>query len=147
MTMPHSHIFVCDNPQHDSAFDSWLREEVGLDWVPTYMIVRDGWVIGTFRGGIDKGEFTRELGTVLENNIQILPVSDSIIYDLDNNPTSMADIMSNGVYIVEISWIDCKDCKYQDENFTDSIYLAYTTDNIYRYYIRSDRNAVLEYYS
>ena len=40
-TMDYSHIFVCDNPENDSEFDTWMKEELGLNWVPTYLIVRN----------------------------------------------------------------------------------------------------------
>lgn len=145
-TMPHNHIFVCDNPTHNSDFDNWLRETVGIDWVPTYMICRDGYVIGTIRGGISEKMFTSQLGTILAQNDRILEVTNIPIYDLDNNVGNLRDITGSGVYIVEISWIDCSDCQYQDENFTDDIYLAYSTNQIYRYYIHSERGAVEEHY-
>ena len=137
---------MCDNPTHNSDFDTWLRETVGIDWVPTYMICRDGYVIGTIRGGISEKNFTSQLGTILAQNDRILEVTDIPIYDLDNNVGNLRDITGSGVYIVEISWVDCPDCQYQDENFTDEIYLAYSTNQIYRYYIHSERGAVEEHY-
>ena len=56
-TMPTSHIFVCDNPSNDSEFDTWMKQELGLNWVPTYLIVKDDIVIGSIRGGVGETQF------------------------------------------------------------------------------------------
>lgn len=146
--MPLSHVYVADNPTYNSDFDNWIREDLGIDWVPTYIIIKDNNVIGTIRGGISEKEFTNQLGTILIQQIPFKPLCDFEIGNLNNERHSLTDIMTgDSYYILELSWIDCEDCMYQDANFTDEIYLRYGTKMIYRYYIHSDFDKVLDKYN
>ena len=148
-TMPTSHIFVCDNPSNDSEFDTWMKQELGLNWVPTYLIVKDDIVIGSIRGGVGETQFTSELGTILIQNWQLAELPDLAISNIDGQRDSLKNILpnDNNFYIIEISWVTCPDCIFQDENFTDDIYYKYGTDRIYRYYIHSTETEVLEKYN
>lgn len=148
-TMPTSHIFVCDNPSNDSEFDTWMKQELGLNWVPTYLIVKDDIVIGSIRGGVGETQFTSELGTILIQNWQLAELPDLAISNIDGQRDSLKNILpnDNNFYIIEISWVTCPDCIFQDENFTDDIYYKYGTDRIYRYYIHSTEAEVLEKYN
>ena len=148
-TMPTSHIFVCDNPSNDSEFDTWMKQELGLNWVPTYLIVKDDIVIGSIRGGVGETQFTSELGTILIQNWQLAELPDIAISNIDGQRDSLKNILpnDNNFYIIEISWVTCPDCIFQDENFTDDIYYKYGTDRIYRYYIHSTETEVLEKYN
>lgn len=147
--MPTSHIFVCDNPSNDSEFDTWMKQELGLNWVPTYLIVKDDIVIGSIRGGVGETQFTSELGTILIQNWQLAELPDLAISNIDGQRDSLKNILpnDNNFYIIEISWVTCPDCIFQDENFTDDIYYKYGTDRIYRYYIHSTEAEVLEKYN
>lgn len=140
------HIFVCDNPNHDSDFDKWIKEDLNVTWVPSYIIIQDGYVIGAFDGNISEAEFSDKLAMASSYNMQFYEVPDYEIENLDNNRISASSIFKDGLYILEIVWIDCDDCKYQDEHYTDDIYAKYSTTNIYRYYIKSDHKKVLEKY-
>ena len=146
--MPMSHVYVCDNPAEDSEFDVWMKNELGLNWVPTYLIIRNDYVIGTIRGGIPESQFTSELGTILINNWQIAELPNIEISNVNGERQVLADVLPNNdsFYILEISWIDCPDCIFQDENFTEDVYLEYGTNIIYRYYIHSTQEEVLAKY-
>lgn len=148
-TIPTSHIFVCDNPSNDSEFDTWMKQELGLNWVPTYLIVKDDIVIGSIQGGVGETQFTSELGTILIQNWQLAELPDLAISNIDGQRDSLKNILpnDNNFYIIEISWVTCPDCIFQDENFTDDIYYKYGTDRIYRYYIHSTEAEVLEKYN
>ena len=147
-TMPLSHVYVCDNPEEDSEFDKWIRNEAMVDWVPTYVIIKNGYVIGTIKGGISQKQFSSRLATVLIQGTPYAELPDIEISNLKDEKHSLKSIMTgDDVYILEISWIDCKDCKFQDDNYTDEIYLRYSTKMIYRYYIRSDKDKVLDKYN
>lgn len=147
--MPASHIFVCDNPNVEfrSEFDLWLKNELKIEHVPTYVIIQDGYVIGIFDGCIDEYDFSSKLSMAASYNIQFNKIPDYKIENLNNERVSASEVFGKpGLYVLEISWIECEDCKYQDEHFTDSIYKKYTTNNIYRYYVLSDRTKVKNYH-
>lgn len=151
-TMKTSHIYVCDNPVHDSDFDGWLRENaitMGEDeksafWVPTYLVIKDGVMISKFRGDIDlpqyKTYFSLSLTYDLSSEGNRLPNYE--ISNLDGERSNIQSLFGNGTYVLEIHWIDCPDCQHQDDNYTQSIYDWGHTDYIYRYYIKSDLDKV-----
>lgn len=145
-TLPESHVFVCDNPSNDSEFDTWMKEKIGLNWVPTYLIIKDDVVIGTIRGGIPEKQFTSELTYILMKNWQIEELPDIPVSCVDGTRDSLKNILPNdkNFYIIEISWVQCPDCIFQDENFTKDIYGKYSNQLIYRYYIHSTQDEVLE---
>lgn len=148
--MPTDHVYVCDNPEHLSDFETWIREDVGVTWVPTYLIINNGYVIAAFEGDIEEIEFTDKfaMANAYTANMQVdyLKVPDYEITNLDGERRPASEIFSDGMYILEYHWIDCKDCEHQDENYTKSIYEKYTTDKIYRYYVKSDHDKVAEKY-
>lgn len=148
--MPTDHVYVCDNPEHLSDFETWIREDVGVTWVPTYLIINNGYVIAAFEGDIEEIEFTDKfaMANAYTANMQVdyLKVPDYEITNLDGERKPASEIFSDGMYILEYHWIDCKDCEHQDENYTNSIYEKYTTDKIYRYYVKSDHDKVAEKY-
>ena len=145
--MPTSHVYVCDNPNHKSDFDNWLHDEVEVDWVPEYVIIRNGTVIGKFPGDIDEDEFSSKLSLCAAYNIPLAELPNYSISNINGDRKSLKELFGdNKIYVLEIHWIDCKDCKEQDEKYTDSIYSKHTTDNIYRYYVKSDINKVKEKY-
>lgn len=142
--MPLSHVYVCDNPTNYSDFDNWVKSLT--NWVPSYIIIKDGYVINVFEGGIDEDEFTDKLGSSVSNNTQIAELPNYSITNLEGARQSIQEIFKEGTYVLELHWIDCKDCIYQDENFTDKIYYKFGTDIFYRYYIKSEHNKVVEKY-
>lgn len=148
--MPTDHVYVCDNPEHLSDFETWIREDVGVTWVPTYLIINNGYVVAAFEGDIEEIEFTDKfaMANAYTANMQVdyLKVPDYEITNLDGERKPASEIFSDGMYILEYHWIDCKDCEHQDENYTKSIYEKYTTDKIYRYYVKSDHDKVAEKY-
>lgn len=148
--MPTDHVYVCDNPEHLSDFETWIREDVGVTWVPTYLIINNGYVVAAFEGDIEEIEFTDKfaMANAYTANMQVdyLKVPDYEITNLDGERKPASEIFSDGMYILEYHWIDCKDCEHQDENYTKSIYEKYTTDKIYRYYVKSDYDKVAEKY-
>lgn len=147
--MPRSHVFVCDNPnaKYKTEFDLWIQEELKVTWVPSYVIIQDGYVVGTFDGGIEVGEFTDKLTMAAAFNLQFSEVPDFEIENLNGERMPASEVLGKpGLYILEVVWIDCEDCEYQDDNFTDDIYEKFTTKNIYRYYVLSDREEVSERY-
>ena len=154
--MKTSHVYVSDNPEHNSDFDEWLKENaVTMNddgssklWVPTYLIIKNGAYIGKFRGDISETEFSEKLATIVNFNMPVAEFPNYAITNLDDERKTLSEIFGkNGVIIMEIHWIDCPDCKHQDEEYTNDIYAKYSADMFYRYYIRSDKNKVLEKYS
>ena len=141
-----SHVLVCDNPMHDSEFDTWLKENIGLSWVPTYVIVNDNKVIGMIKGGIPEESFTGQLGSYLVYNQAIAELPNISVTNLAGERKPVSDYFGQGMYILEISWIDCHDCIEQDEKYTTDVYKKYGTDIIYRYYIKSELGKVEEKY-
>lgn len=144
-----SHVYVCDNPKEKSKFDLWLTDTVGIDWVPSYIIIKNNYVIGAFNGCIEKDLFTLQFSTALALNINFVELPNYQITNLNGDRQYLTDIFNkkDTVYIVEIHLLTCKDCIYQDEHYTDDIYNEYTTTNIYRYYIKSEFNEVFDKYS
>ena len=141
--MPKSHVYVCDNPKVFSDFDNWLRDDLGITWTPTYMIVKDGYIIGAFEGAIPKDNFTDQLATCVAYNLQLESLPDYEISNLEGERNKISDVLGGtGTYILEIHWTDCEDCQFQDENYTQEIYETYTTERIFRYYIKSDKSDV-----
>lgn len=148
--MPTDHVYVCDNPEHLSDFETWIREDVGVTWVPTYIIINNGYVIAAFEGNIEEIEFTDKFAManayIANMQLEYLKVPDYEISNLDGERKPASEVFSDGMYILEYHWIDCKDCEHQDENYTEGIYEKYTTSQIYRYYVRSDHDKVAEKY-
>ena len=145
-TISKSHVFICDNPSHKSDFDSWLKDDLCLNWVPTYFVVNNGMVIGSFMGDINVNEFKEQLGTVLAFNLPVTEFPEYEIENLNGDRIPANEIFPDCVYILEIVWYDCKDCQHQDENYTKDIYAYFGANNIYRYYINSERTDVEKYY-
>lgn len=147
-TIPTSHIYVSDNPNHKSDFDKWLTEDLKMSWVPSYVIINNKKVIGVINGGISEKELTSKIGTCLAVNYEYCNLTDLEITNLDGDRKSLNEIISNnGLYILEISWYGCEDCEYQDKHFTKDVYLTYSTNIIYRYYINSNFNDVKNLYN
>lgn len=145
--MPTSHVYVCDNPEHKSDFDNWLKDDVGLDWVPSYVIIKDGVVIGSFKGDIDESTFSTQLATCSAYNLEVTKLPNYEITNLDGERKVVTDIFTSGIYVLEVAWIDCPDCIHQDDNYTNTIYNKYGTSKFYRYYVRSTADPVKEKYS
>ena len=124
---------------------SYIKRVIGLPG--DHIVIKDGYVIGAFDGCIPLSEFDSQLGTALALSIPVLKLPDYYIYDLDNSPHKVSDKFSNGFYILEIVWADCKDCIYQDEHYTNDIYKKYSNGIIYRYYIKTDKEQVNNLYS
>lgn len=145
--MPTSHVYVCDNPEHKSDFDNWLKDEVGLDWVPSYVIIKDGKVVGSFNGDVDESTFSTQMATCTAYNLEVTTLPSYEITNLDGERKAVNQIFSNGTYVLEVAWVDCPDCIHQDENYTGTIYNKYGTSKFYRYYVRSGVEPVREKYA
>lgn len=145
--MPLDHVYVCDNPSYLSDFDNWIKEDLQVTWVPSYIVIKDGYVIGAFDGDICERDFSDLLGTYLSMDLPLTEVTNLEIENLEGERKPANEIFgTKGTYILEVVWIDCHDCQHQDENYTDDIYYEYSTKNIYRYYLRSEKEKVLEKY-
>ena len=148
-TMPTSHIYVCDDPNTKNDFDNWLSDDLELNWVPTYLVIKNNQVLGAFPGDIPVDEFTSNLTMciLLDSPTKTLP--NTSITNIDGKTNYLSNIFKNtdDIYILEIHWIDCKDCIHQDDNYTNDIYETISTKNIYRYYVKSDKNKVVEKYN
>lgn len=143
-----SHVYVCDNPEHKSDFEQWMHDELELDWVPTYIVIKDQSIIGKFPGDIDKEEFSSKMALCVAYDMKAVALPNYEISNLDGERKNLYDIFSgNDTYILEVHWVDCEDCQHQDDNYTKAIYSKYGTSNFYRYYIKSDKEKVQEKYS
>lgn len=146
VTMQKSHIYVCDDAENYSDFDLWIKEHINE--VPSFIIIKDKKIVGTILGETNEKDFTSQLGTILINPItEGNDLVDYKITNLENESKSLNEICNtNDLYIIEISWIDCPDCVRQDKNNTISIYRKYSTKNIYRYYIKTEKEKLFEKY-
>lgn len=140
-TMPTSHVYI-----ESEEFTTWLEDNIGLNWAPTYIIIKNNRVIGSIKGGIPEKQFTSQLGTILASDFNMADLPEIEITNIDNQTTMANNTFGNGLIILEISWIGCPDCEYQDENFTYDVYMKYGTSVIYRYYINSSPNEVIAEY-
>lgn len=139
-----SHIFVCDNANTYSAFDNWLLDVVGVDKVPTYILIYNQKIIGLIDGNVSENHFSERVGTLLAIGEEKFDLVDYKITNLQNQNLSLKDIANNqNLIILEISWATCDDCIEQDKYFTKDIYLKYGADKFFRYYIKSTRAEVL----
>lgn len=145
-TMDKSHVFVSDSTTRDSEFDEWILDEV--NWVPTFLIIKNKKEIGYIRGTINEPDFTSELGTIAINPNQDRPLPNLSITNIEGKTMNLNDIFyDDEIYILELHWIDCPDCIEQDEKFTEQIYARYSTSHIYRYYMNSDKQKVIDKYT
>lgn len=142
-----SHVFVCDNPEHYSDFDNWLINTVEVDRVPMYIIIYENNIIGKIPGNIPEEVFTDKLGTILATGEVLYELPEYSIHNIIDESATLKDLASrHKLMILEISWLTCKDCIEQDENFTKAIYNSYSTEQIYRYYLKSNKSEVIEKY-
>ena len=145
-TIPKGHIYVCDNAEEYSEFDTWIREEQTIKWVPTFLIIKDGMVAGQIKGTINESDFSSDLGTCLLFPLN-MPLPDYKITNIVGHADSLKDIVvTNDLYIIEISWLTCPDC-IEQEKLNKSILGKYTANNFYIYYMKSDRDEVIEHYN
>lgn len=145
--MPKDHIYVCDNPKVYSDFDNWLVDDLGCQWVPSYVIIHNGYVIGMFNGDCPLSDFDFNLSLIMSQDIAFKELPNYEIENINGHRVNVRDLFNDGYYVLEMHWIDCPDCKHQDANYTDDVYFKYSTDRIYRYYFKSDRTTVEEKYN
>lgn len=142
-----SHVYVCDSPEPKSEFDLWIKNDLQLTGVPSYVIINDGSVVGVFPGDLDEEEFSDKLMMTYTFNLPVTEVPRLEISNITGDRHFASDLFSEGKYILEVHWIDCEDCQHQDENYTHDIYSKYSTNRIYRYYIKSEVEPVKEKYN
>lgn len=144
-TIPESHIYVCDDKEVKSEFDLWIKDEQKIDWVPTFIIIKDKVIAGHIRGTIGEEEFSSELGTCLLFPAGA-PLPDYKITNLLGRSESLKDIVvDDSLYIIEISRVDCPDCIEQDK-LNKAILSRYSSSKFYIYYAHSDKQDVIDYY-
>ena len=144
-TMPSTHVYI-----ESKEFTDWITDDLKVDWVPTYIIIKNNNVIGKFKGGIDLETFNGLYAVSIvnsENESNNIALPDKEITNINGQISKITDIFNNGTYILEISWLDCKDCKFQDEHYTNDIYKKYGTKYIYRYYIKTELKDLEEKYN
>ena len=79
-----------------------------------------------------------------KGNIDYTAIYNKIALLLNNSNATLKDISNqHKMVILEISWLTCKDCIEQDNNFTEAIYSKYSTEQIYRYYLKSKKDEVI----
>ena len=148
ITMPISHVFVCDDANHYSEFDNWLLNTAGVDKVPSYLIIYNHNVVGVIDGNVPEERFTDELGYTILNNEIVCELPDFQIKNIADQYMTLNDLSNlHSLIILEISWATCDDCIEQDKYFTKNIYNRYSTEQIYRYYIKSELLDVLRKHS
>ena len=108
-------IFVSSAQKELSDFDMWLTEEIGLDWVPSYLVLEGHYVLGVIKGGLSIRE-TKEQLAELKNG----PIANSMsLFDIYNpfskSTTNFVEVLpETGLNIIEIHMIGCKDCEEVD---------------------------------
>lgn len=150
-TINPAHVFICDSKSQKSEFDNWISKEADVDWVPTFIIIKNKKIIGTLfdnskDGVLDVNEFSHNLAILEKTPRMNLDLPDYKITNINNESKSLKDIVTtNDLYILEIAWIDCPDCKNQDK-YNKKIFAKYSTKNIYIYYNNSYRDDVVDKY-
>jgi len=108
-------IFVSTTQKELSDFDDWLIEGIGVNWVPSYLVLDGHYVLGVIKGGLSVRE-TKEQLAELKNK----PIANSMCYFDIYNPfskstTKFVEILpETGLNIIEIHMIGCKDCEEVD---------------------------------
>ena len=120
-----------------------LIQKSGVDLSATVMGTKVD-PIAVAKGAIIGLNTLGELGTILATGNVICELPDYSISNIVNDTKTLKDISSqHKMIILEISWLTCKDCIEQDNNFTEAIYSKYSTEQIYRYYLKSKKDEVI----
>lgn len=108
-------IFVSVTEKELSDFDNWLTKEVGLDWVPSYLVLDGHNVLGIIKGGLSASE-TKEKLVELKNNPMNILMCDLDIYNPFSKTTTtfIQTLPETGLNIIEVHMIGCKDCEEVD---------------------------------
>lgn len=139
-----------------SDFDKWLIDTVGINWIPTYVVITDDKVIGYIRvqDKFDADMFWDELGTI-EINYNItqgeyaFDLTDIPITSLTGETKTLKELQdsSKKLMILEVHLYDCPDCEFHDLADVYNIYKTYSGRiDFYRYYYGSNRDNVYNYY-
>ena len=147
-TISKSHVYVTDNEEELTDFDNYIKEELDISWVPTFLIIKNKTIMGTVKGTINEELFSEDLATCLIHNYEIgTPLPEQFkITNLDGETKSLPEIITtDDLYIIEISWFDCKDC-IEQEKYNKAIFAKYNANKFYYYYLKSNRDKVYEYF-
>ena len=140
-------IYVCDNKSEMSQFDLWIKDKDGVDvdWVPTYIIIKNKTIIGKVRGTINEKELTNNINNLIVQPTDNISLNDTYkITNLNNESNTLNEIIpDNDLYLLEILWIDCPDCIEQEETYENQIVRKYTSKHIYKYYMKTDRSELI----
>lgn len=137
-----SHVYICEDKETDE-FYQWLKTNLELNWVPSYIIIKDKKVVGKFNGDISLVIFK----DLVKDKTYDEELPTYTITNIDGQSTTLKDLIKDDeLYILEVHWIDCPDCIHQDENFTRQIYFSYKPERFFRYYVNSDLEKIKEKY-
>nr|WP_072514217.1 hypothetical protein [Ndongobacter massiliensis] len=147
-------IYMTTAETEFSAFDNFLMDDVGIQEVPSYLVCKDGKILGQILGNIPIEDFQDQLTKIVVEEKEIKCTdSDSDIYNpFSKEVLSFYDLLKDkDLVLVEVHMFDCKDCKQADDkeenelSYTETIrHLVKTT--FYRYYIKSEIKDIVEKY-
>lgn len=102
-----------------SEFDEWLLNDLGVKYVPSYIII-DGYdIVGIIDGGNGVDTFKKNYKEVLKNHevlANLKDVEDTYVYiPYQDTITKLTyELEENRVTIIEVHKISCNDCKIAD---------------------------------
>lgn len=140
-------VFVCDNKDKYSKFDDWLKKDLEIDWVPTFVIIYDNTILDQFASR-DVKELDDKIGSDLiaynsykemNNNDESYNknISNEKITNLNGKSISFSSLVKDGgLYILEVHKAGCPDCEEYDKIDARNVRKKYG-GQLYRYYIKS----------
>lgn len=102
-----------------SEFDEWLLNELGVKYVPSYIVI-DGYdVIGIIDGGFGVKDFTNHYNTIIKNHeilANLKEIKNTEVYlPFKEKTINLTDYLKTGkISIIEVHKISCNDCKIID---------------------------------
>jgi hypothetical protein len=110
-----NHLLVSTSGKQYSEFDHFLLDEVGLNWVPSYLVIENKQIIGVIRGGLSSIDTKDALNTLLMANNRIdLPEHTTVFVVDKDNIFELKDLLTDKLTLVEVHMHGCKDCDFVD---------------------------------
>lgn len=102
-----------------SEFDIWLTDNLGVKWVPCYVIVDGHEIIGIIDGGFGLQSFKEQFDEIMQKHeviMDIRAVENTLVYlPLIDGMTDLADMLNDDrLNIIEVHKLECQDCKIAD---------------------------------
>ena len=143
--IPRENVFVDIDDEESDAFVNYIKNDLQIDWVPTFIVVQDGKYIGTIKGQVDTEDFDAQFSKVLSfPNEQEMP--DFTLTNINDEKVKLSDITNRDICFIELAWVKCPDCIEQDD-YNIHIFDDYGSHKFYIFYFNSDVDEVKAKYN